>query len=376
MRMNILMHDKQRYKITERQITDEGFLRVPAHVSRTGIQEYLGSELGFNHNNIVRVYRPPTEVFSPDSLASFDGSDVTIEHPDELVNSENYRYTSVGTVKAGASQAGDFVRCDLIVKDQRAIDEVMAGKVEVSVGYTAIYKDEAGVTQEGESYDMSQTCIRVNHVALVDKARAGPQAKIFDSSKTTGATKMAVNIVLDSGRSIDVADAANAQVVADAFDRLTKRVKDAEEEKEKMEAAKDASEEELEEEKKKSSDSAISQRVKAVADTSKAAKRIAGKDFVLDSVNISDIQRAALKVAYPKRDWSDRSAVYLQAAFDVAYEGKETEEEEEEEEKSKANDSYKGLSRDAAIGTVNKDAAPVISRAQAALNKATGKGAK
>lgn len=187
---------------------------------------------------------------------------------------------------------------------------------------------------------------------------------------------MAVNIVLDSGRSIDVADAANAQLVADAFDRLTKRVKDAEEEKEKMEAAKDASEEELEEEKKKSSDSAIAERVKAIATTATAAKRIAGKEFSCDSMNVSEIQRAALKVAYPKRDWADRSSVYLQAAFDVAYEGKETEEEEEEEEKSKSNDSYANLSRDAASGVVNKDVAPVISRAQAALNKRTGKGAK
>lgn len=376
MRMNIVTYDKQRYAITERQITDEGFLRVPGHVARTGIQEYLGSELGFNHDRIMRVYRPPSEVFSPDSLASFDGSDVTIEHPAELVNSENYKQVSAGTVKAGASQDGDFVRCDLIVKDQAAIDAILAGKVELSVGYTAIYKDEAGVTPDGEPYDLMQTCIRVNHVALVDKARAGPQAKIFDSSKTTGATKMAVNIVLDSGRSIDVADAANAQLVADAFDRLTKRVKDAEEEKEKMEAAKDASEEELEEEKKKSSDSAIAERVKAIATTATAAKRIAGKEFSCDSMNVSEIQRAALKVAYPKRDWADRSSVYLQAAFDVAYEGKETEEEEEEEEKSKSNDSYANLSRDAASGVVNKDVAPVISRAQAALNKRTGKGAK
>ena len=348
--MNIVTYDKQRYAITERQITDEGFLRVPGHVARTGIQEYLGSELGFNHNNIVRVYRPPAEVFAPESLASFDGSDVTIEHPAELVNSENYKYTSVGTVKAGASQDGDFVRCDLIVKDQTAIDAILAGKVELSVGYTAIYKDEAGVTPDGEPYDLMQTCIRVNNVALVDRARAGPQAKIFDSSKTTGATKMAVNIVLDSGRSIDVADAANAQVVADAFDRLTKRVKDAEEEKEKMEAEKDSAEEELEEEKKKSSDSAISARVKAIADAAITAKRIAGKDFVCDSVSITEIQRSALAAAYPKRQWADRSAVYLQAALDVAYEGKETEEEEEEEKIKESSDSLKKLAQDMASG--------------------------
>lgn len=373
MRMNIVTYDKQRYAITERQITDEGFLRVPGHVARTGIQEYLGSELGFNHDRIMRVYRPPNEVFSPDSLASFDGSDVTIEHPDELVNSENYKYTSVGVVKAGASQDGDFVRCDLIVKAQQAIDSIMAGKVELSVGYTAIYKDEAGVTPDGEAYDLMQTCIRVNHVALVDRARAGPQAKIFDSSKTTGATKMAVNIVLDSGRSIDVADAANAQVVADAFDRLTKRVKDAEEEKEKMEAAKDASEEELEEEKKKSSDSAIAERVKAIATTATSARKIAGKEFACDSVDITTIQRAALAVKFPKRAWADKSAIYVQAAFDAEY---EKEDEDDEGKEKKSADSYAQFAKDAASDVVHKDAAPILSRAQTALLKATGKGAK
>lgn len=374
--MNICTYDKQSYAITERIITDEGFLRVPGHVSRTGIQEYLGSELGFNHDRIMRVYRPPSEVFDSESLASFAGSDVTIEHPAELVNSVNYKSTSAGTVTT-AVKDGDFVRCDLIVKDQKAIDAILAGKVELSVGYTATYKDKAGVTPNGEPYDLMQTCIRVNHVALVDNARAGPEAKIFDSSPTTtGATKMAVNIVLDSGRSIDVADAANAQLVADAFDRLAKRTKDAEEEREKMEAAKDAAEEELEEEKKKSSDSAIQARVKAIAETATAAKRIAGKSFACDSVDVTTIQRAALAAKFPKRAWADKSAVYVQAAFDAECE-KEAEDSDEEEEENKASkDSYAQLSKDAASNVATQDAAPILSRAQEALNKRTGKGAK
>jgi len=373
--MNIVTYDKQRYAITERQITDEGFLRVPGHVARTGIQEYLGSELGLNHNNIVRVYRPASEVFSPDSLASFDGSDVTIEHPAGLVNSENYKQVSAGTVKAGASQDGEFVRCDLIVKDQVAIDAILAGKVELSVGYTAIYKDEAGVTPEGEKYDMSQTFIRVNHVALVDRARAGPQAKIFDSSKTTGGNKMPVHIVLDSGRSVDVADAANATVIADAFDRLTKRVKDADEEKEKMEAAKDAAEEELEEEKKKSSDSAIAERVKAIATTMQSAKKVSGnKNFSCDSMNELEIKRAALAERFTKRAWADKSKDYVLSAYD-AENDKEDDEDDEDKEKKSA-DSYAQFAKDAAGGVINKDAAPILSRAQAALNKRTGKGVK
>ena len=58
---------------SERTYTDEGFLVVPARISRTGIQEYLAVEMGLTDrdpNDIIRVYRPEEEVFSDLSLSS------------------------------------------------------------------------------------------------------------------------------------------------------------------------------------------------------------------------------------------------------------------------------------------------------------------
>jgi len=59
---------------TERTYTEEGFLRVPARISRTGTQTYLAAELGLKDReptDLIVAYRPPEEVFDPESLASF-----------------------------------------------------------------------------------------------------------------------------------------------------------------------------------------------------------------------------------------------------------------------------------------------------------------
>ena len=359
--MRIQINDRSTYRITERVYTDEGFLRVPGRVARTGIQEYLSSELGLPGNTIVRVYRPHEEVFNADSLASYDGADITIEHPDTGVNSDNYKKLSQGNVRGPGRQDNEFVLCDLIIKSKDAIDAVNSGKCELSAGYTAVYDDTPGVTPDGEPYDFTQRDIKINHVALVDRARAGSMARVFDNQ---GVHKMPVLITTDTGRAIDVADSANAQLVADAFDRLTKRVKDAEEEiekkeeeLEKMEAAKDAAEEEVEEEKKKSSDSAIKSRVEAIARIQTSAKRIAGESFACDSVDPIEIMRATMTIKRPKTAWGDKSAVYVQAAFDA-----EAEKEDEDLEKEKTTDSYRQLAADAAKTTIQ---AKVPSRVKA-----------
>ena len=118
--MQLIINDRTSYRITKREYTDEGFLRVPGRVARTGIQEYLASELGLdgNPNRIVNVYRPADEVFKAESLLSYDGTDITIEHPGTLVDSQNYKDVSVGVVRGSGIEDNDFVQCDLIIKDK------------------------------------------------------------------------------------------------------------------------------------------------------------------------------------------------------------------------------------------------------------------
>jgi len=367
--MRILINDRASYQITHREVTPEGFLRVPGHVARSGIQQYLASELGLDGdpNRVVGVYRPPEEVFNADSLASYRGKDITLTHPNELVNASNYKQVTRGISIDEGVQDGDFVRCDLIVKDADAIKAIQAGTCELSAGYTADYEQISG-----DGYEYIQRNIVINHIAIVDRARAGRQARIFDNQP--GGKPMPVTIVLDSGRSIDVADAANAQVVADAFDRLNAALKTAAATSDVAKATIDGLNEKVEALTIAASDAELSKRVGAIAQVHAVARKIVGDSFTCTSVDTVEIMRAALAVAKPKRDWSDKSAEYVQYAFDAAEE--EAEEEKKDDDESK--EQLKKLAKDAATDVTKdtNDGAPMVGRAQAALNKRTGKGAK
>lgn len=323
--MPIIVCDRSSYRVTRREYTDEGFLRVPGNVARTGIQEYLARELGLpgDPNRIIRVYRPAEEVFKDESLASFDGVDVTVNHPDGLVNSENFKKVSAGVVRGVGRRDGDFVQCDLIVKDKAAINAINSGKCELSVGYTAVYTEAPGMTADGDPYDYVQSDIRINHVAVVDRARAGNLAKLFDHTHSGGNT-MPVLITTDSGRSVDVADPANAQVVADAFDRLLLRATTAEAAAETAQATADGTVEKLTAALALGSDDAIKTRVAALGALGATARKVAGDSFTCDSVDPTEVMRAALLVKRPSVDWAAKSPAYIQASFDMAAEAEPT----------------------------------------------------
>ena len=315
---HIIVSETFDFAPSSRVYTDNGFLRVTGKAARTGVYQYLASELGLTDrapNTIVNVYRPADEVFNADSLATYSNVDVTNDHPSAMVDAKTYKSTSVGHV-IGATQNGDFVDVELIIKDAQAISDVESGKSQLSPGYTAVYVAELGTTDTGESYEFKQTGIDVNHVAIVKRGRGGAQVRIDDNQ---GVTPM-IKVILDSGRSIDVADEAVAALVTDSIERLTQRVTDAEAKADKAEAEKDMKQEELEAEKAKSNDSAISERVQAIATMQDNARKIAGDEFNCDSVNILDIQRAALTAKRPTTDWATKSETYVQVAYDAALE--------------------------------------------------------
>jgi hypothetical protein len=349
----ITLLDRTSYPITQRERTPQGYLKVPGRVSRVGVQVYLASELGelgkfFNNDERIGVYRPKEEVYKPESLASFDNADITNDHPDGLVTAETFKKVVVGhAISAGrpCKDAVEFTEVDLLIKDAAAIADIESGKLELSAGYEAEYVHKPGI-YDGEYYDFEQRGIRINHIALVHKARAGDKARLYDHS-TENVTMYTV--ILDTGSPVEVADKSTAQLIQSCIDGLRKRVKDAEEETEKekaeaekMKAEKEKKDEELEKEKEKSSDAAIASRVKDIADARVKAVKIAGKDFVCDSVNVIDIKKAALKKVRKTIDWDKQSEAYVCAAWDM--ESEKTEEElekqrKEEEARKNSNDS-------------------------------------
>lgn len=324
----IQVNDRASYQITQREFTDEGFLRVPGRVARVGIQNYLARELNIDDpdpNRVIRVYRPPEEVFSDASLATYNSAVLTNDHPSGLVSAKTYRQLSVGNIAGPGRIDGDYVMCNLVFKDQTAIDAILKGKVELSAGYTAEYVQEPGETPEGHPYDYIQRNIKINHVAMVYKGRAGSVARISDHNTTGGV--MPVFITTDSGRNVDVADPANAQVVADAFDRLSKQAKDLADAngqltvaRDQVQAVADKALEDLAEARKVTADEMVSARVRAVSEALASAHKVAGEGFTCDSVDVIEIKRAAMAVARPAVDWADKSAGYVEACYDMQLE--------------------------------------------------------
>lgn len=155
-------------------MTPEGYLRVWASIARTGIQHYTDAD-----GSIRKEFRPETEVASPESLASFAGKAITMEHPPVLLDSENTKDYQIGFTGSEIVYDNGFVKAVMTVTDRETIDKVMRGDVrEVSAGYRVNYDPTPGVTDSGEHYDGIQKEISGNHVAIVRRGRAGPQVRL------------------------------------------------------------------------------------------------------------------------------------------------------------------------------------------------------
>lgn len=160
--------------IEKYELTPEGYLRCWSTIARTGVQMYTDAD-----GSVRREYRPETEVASPESLASFASKSITLEHPPVLLDSANTKDYQIGFTGSEVVYDNGFVRAVMTITDQDAIERIMRGDAkEVSAGYRVNYEANAGVTDGGENYDGIQKEISGNHIAVVRRGRAGPQAKL------------------------------------------------------------------------------------------------------------------------------------------------------------------------------------------------------
>jgi len=196
--------------------TKDGYLVAMSKVARTGVQDYLASELGMIGNHVVRVNRPEAEVFAKDAMASLTHAPVTINHPAEMVDADNWSDLAVGEVGEGVLRDGEWLAVPLIVKDAKGIEVAGTTHKEISMGYTAELKD----APDGADYDLDMTNIRFNHLALVPKGRAGSQARIGDSADQWGAAPQQREVNDMTTKAIVVGDEA-VNVPADIADKIT-----------------------------------------------------------------------------------------------------------------------------------------------------------
>lgn len=155
------------------KLPGSGFLRVDAHLTRTGVFVYRNAD-----GTERREYRPPGEVFNADALGSFAMAPLTDEHPPGYLTTQNARHYMRGTV-GDLKRDGDYVRASLLVMDSELVAKLETGEArQVSCGYRCDLEMTAGVSPEGENFDAIQRDIVGNHVAIVEIGRAGPGAAV------------------------------------------------------------------------------------------------------------------------------------------------------------------------------------------------------
>lgn len=193
------------FVVDQIQAGPNGYVRCTPRVARTGIQIYKGYEVGRPAMDEVRVYRPEAEVFAHSALQTLAGKPVTIEHPDVPVTPENWRDYAVGHLGDEVLRDGEFIRVPLHLMDAKAIKEVRDGRAQLSVGYTANLEWADGVAPNGEKYDVKQTSIRANHVAITHAARGGPKLRMGDGQKEK---PMATRTITVGGIPVELEDQA------------------------------------------------------------------------------------------------------------------------------------------------------------------------
>ena len=165
-----------------RWLTPQGYLFCEGvKVARTGPMMYLPEEvpgIDAGDQTMVTMLREAEALFSPETISSFAGMSVTVDHPDEMLDPDNTQKSDAGVVlnpRQGEAGESAYLLCDLLIKLRSAIDDILSGKLrEISCGYDCEYEQvRPGVGR--------QVLITGNHVALVDRGRCGPTCAIGDA---------------------------------------------------------------------------------------------------------------------------------------------------------------------------------------------------
>ncbi|HDR2590588.1 TPA: DUF2213 domain-containing protein [Enterobacter ludwigii] len=204
------------------------FKDVP--IARTGEQVYHKDDvdvgLETDAQGFVRILRTEEEVFSPATMASFEGVAVTLGHPEDengeilFVNPSNYAelgHGHVQNVRRGEGELSDFMIADVMVKRQEALNAINMGRKEVSGGYTAKYRQTS--PGNGEQYDITG-----NHLAVglrTGEARGGRVCAFGDSIPATKGKKMKQTFLQRVVKAIRTKDSAGLDELANEAENLS-----------------------------------------------------------------------------------------------------------------------------------------------------------
>jgi hypothetical protein len=167
-------------RIDAPRVDHNGYLEAAATVTRAGVFVYRHAD-----GSQTRELRHPDEVFKKDSLKTLRARPVTAGHPGRLTP-KNTRQFAIGSVVGDVEHDETDVNTRLQVMDADTITRMFDKEFplrQISCGYDAEVVKQDGEyvdpkTGKRERYDHVQKNIVYNHVALVPRGRAGPDARI------------------------------------------------------------------------------------------------------------------------------------------------------------------------------------------------------
>ena len=333
--MDTSVHRYDFAPITGSETTDEGYLRVWCRAARTGTQLYKRAD-----GSQIREYRPPEEVSSPESLSTFGMKPATWGHPPVLLDSANTKQFQVGYSGSQVRYNDGFVEVALVITDQDAIEKIKRkDATEVSAGYKVDFDPTPGITPQGEEYAGVQRNIRVNHIAIVPRGRAGPEVRLLmDRMDAADAISIDPDLIRDSesalqpctpaspvmatvkldGLEIDLPAEAASAVQSFARD-MERQLKSVTAERDELSKKLDAQQEEIdalayEKETAEGRADALEERVTELENSDSTSRIDAAELDALVSARLATLQRLAPAFAEDfKFDGVDDETLYAQA---------------------------------------------------------------
>lgn len=179
---DIIAFDRQ----TLRRFDVDGRMHVEScNISKANVCPYFGREipnwqaLRLDPNKIYRLYRDPGELER--AAPTFRNLQLLMLHTAVNANDPKTDVT-VGTVGTDVAFHAPYLTASIAVWTQEAIRLIESKQqAELSCSYRYRADMTPGKTPEGVDYDGVMRDIMGNHVALVEKGRAGPDVYVSDS---------------------------------------------------------------------------------------------------------------------------------------------------------------------------------------------------
>ena len=342
------MQSVQRYDsvpIRDYHFDDQtGFLyvyRVP--IAGAMVQKYVKSD-----GSEEMEAKLPEEILSDATVSSANSKPVTDGHHG-LVTKDNSHDLLKGFTASNGHVEGNMLYNDITITDPNLISQIKSGdKRELSIGFETQMDPTSG-TYNGTKYDAVQRNIRINHVAVVPKGRAGHEVRLIgDSAEAVEqvepseekGNQMETRVVRADGQNITVAaddvekitkldadNSAKAKQIAD----LDAQIKKLQSEKAQLQGDADASAKKADEAQAKADSlEADNKKLQEEFDKYKAdgvdkklelidkVKSFVGDEYDYHGKSDRDMKIDAVKaIKGDSVDFTDKSDTYVQAAFDM-----------------------------------------------------------